>query len=73
MTISGLMLLLHFRGRNAVWGGTTMGIVVGVAISFIKYNRVLLAWSFSIGTLSGAFFEWLGRGSQQVKRRYLSH
>jgi hypothetical protein len=56
--VSVVFLLLYFRGRNAVWGGATLGIIVGVIISLIKHNWTLLAWSFSIGTLSGVFFEW---------------
>jgi hypothetical protein len=67
--IAVILLLIHWRGRNAVWGGATIGIIVGIIISIIKGNWSLLAFVFSIGTYIGTLFEWIFRLTKKFNKR----
>ena len=59
--IAGALLVLHWKGPNAVWGGATLGAIVGLVIALIKGDWGLMALSFVIGTFAGTIFEWVGR------------
>lgn len=65
--IAGILLVLHWKGPNAVWGGATLGVVVGIIVAFITGNWSLLALVFAIGTFAGTLFEWIGRLSQRYR------
>ena len=67
--IAGVLLLLHLKGPNAVWGGAGLGVVVGLVVAIVKGDWSLLAVSFAVGTFCGVVFEWLGRLSDRIKRR----
>ncbi|MFC1905743.1 hypothetical protein ACFLXL_02930 [Chloroflexota bacterium] len=69
LIIAVILLLLHWGGRNAVWGGATLGLVVGIIISIIKGDWTFLAYSVSGGVFLGTFFEWLGRLADWLKKR----
>ena len=70
MVVVGVILLgLHWKGPNAVWGGATGGAVVGLMVALARGDWGLMAVSFGIGTLCGALFEWLGRLSNHIKQR----
>jgi len=56
-----ILLFLHWRGPNAVWGGATLGLIVGIIIAIISKDWNRLLFSFAIGTFIGTFFEWIGR------------
>lgn len=67
--IAFILLLLHWKGRSAVWGMATLGIIVGFIIALVRHNWGLLALSFAIATFTGTFFEWVGRLSIHLKNR----
>jgi fucose permease len=59
--IAGVLLILHWKGPNAVWGGATLGVIVGIIVALIKSDWSMLALIFAIGTFIGTLFEWIGR------------
>ena len=69
--ISIILLILYFRaGRNAVWGGFTMGVIVVIILIFFfdvpsyVYMRIL-----SISVLAGFGADLLGRLSDKLRER----
>ena len=65
--IAGVLLILQWNNRGAVWGGATLGTVIGFIVALVTGNWNLLALIFAIGTFTGTVFEWLGRLSQKYK------
>lgn len=59
--IAGILLVLHWKGLNAVWGGATLGVIVGLIIALVTGDWGLLALIFAVGTFAGTVFEWVGR------------
>jgi hypothetical protein len=59
--IAAILLVLHWKGPNAVWGGATLGLIVGLVVALVKGDWGLLALIFAIGTFAGTIFEWIGR------------
>lgn len=66
--IAVALLIIHWGDRNAVWGGATLGIIVGLILALVQGNWAVLALSFSIGTFVGTIFEWIGRLSYKLRR-----
>jgi len=67
--IAGVLLLLHWKGPNAVWGGALLGAIVGLVIALINGNWGLMALSFAYGTFAGTVFEWIGRIANKFRNR----
>ena len=67
--VAGVLLLVFWRGRNAVWGGATIGAIVGLILAIVKEDWSLLALSFAIGTFVELGAEGLGRLSDRLKHR----
>ena len=66
--IAGVLLLLSFGGgRNAVWGGASLGAIVGVIVSLATDNWDWLLFIFAVGTFIGTISEWIGRFSEAEK------
>ena len=63
--VAAVLLILHFKGPNAVWGGATLGVIVGLIVALIVGDWSLLALIFAIGTFAGTVFEWIGRASRR--------
>jgi len=61
--VAALLLLLHWRGRNAVWGTGTLGLVIGVVVALVRdgFDWWIVAKITAIATLIGTIFEWLPR------------
>ena len=57
--IAIILLVLHWKGPNAVWGGATLGVIVGLIIALVVGDWGLLALSFAVGTFAGTLFEWV--------------
>ena len=34
-----ILLIIFWRGRNAIWGGLTLGIIIGFIITIFKIGR----------------------------------
>lgn len=55
------LALFFFGGQNAVWGGTTVGLIIGVIAGAIAGGVVTgLQWGFVIGTIVGIVAELMG-------------
>jgi len=78
--IAGVLLILHWRGPNAVWAGAALGAIVGLVVGFVRgdwglvvgYTEGhwgLLAFSFAVGTFAGTAFEWIWRLGKRLRRR----
>jgi hypothetical protein len=67
--LSGVVLVIYFsRGQHAVWGGATLGILVGVVVGLIKGDVLnFLGWGFIGGTLVGFVFDLLGVLSDRLQ------
>ena len=65
--VAGVLLSIFWRGRNAVWGGATIGAIVGLILALVNHSWSLLALSFAIGTFIGLGAEGLGRLSDRMK------
>jgi len=63
--VAAVLLVLHWKGPNAVWGGATLGVIVGVIVALVVRDWSLLALIFAIGTFAGTVFEWVGRLSRR--------
>ena len=66
--VAGVLLILFWHGRNAVWGGATIGVVVGVIFSLIRHDWSLMLPCFAIGTFSGLAAVGLEALSDRLKR-----
>lgn len=71
--ITVVLLIGFWRRRNAVWGGFTAGIVIGliVAIVFVFQNKVfdwfIVGKAAVSGTMVGFIAELLGKISDHLK------
>ena len=71
--IVSVLLLFFFRGRNAVWGGFTAGLVLGLGLAiFFVFRGEGFEWSIVgksaiIGTLVGFAAELLGKLGGRLK------
>ena len=67
--VAGVLLILHWRGPNAVWGGAGVGAIVGLVIALVRGDWGLLALGFAAGTIAGAVLEWIGRLANKLRSR----
>lgn len=73
--ITAVLLIVFWRSRNAVWGGLTLGIIIGliVAIFFLfkesGFNWFIIGKGAISGTILGFIAELLGMASDLIKKR----
>jgi len=67
LIIALILLALHWKGPNAVWGGATLGLIAGVIFALITGDWGTLALILSIGVFAGTIFEWVGRLAKRSK------
>ena len=69
--ITTLILLAVYWGRkNAVWGGFTIGIIVGlIIVLFSGFDWYVIGKGAISGTLVGFGAELLGKVSDHIKRK----
>lgn len=69
-----LLIIFFNRGRNAVWGGLTLGIIIGLAITIISsvngngFNLSILKNSSITGVVLGFLAELLGIFSNKLTK-----
>mgnify|MGYP001569024868 CR=1 FL=1 len=69
-----LAIIYFFKGRNAVWGGLTIGAIVGliIAVTFVfrgqSFHWHIILRSIVVGTIAGFVAELLGKVSDLIKR-----
>lgn len=73
--IVALITLFTFaKSKNAVWGGLTLGVIIGIIVALIYvfkghgFEWSIIKKSVIIGTLLGVVAELLGRASQALKK-----
>lgn len=71
LTVIALVLLaMYWDSRNAVWGGLTLGIIIGVLWKFIGGTNWYMVVKVAIaGTLLGFGVELLGMLSNYLKKK----
>jgi len=69
--VSIILLVLYFRrGRNALWGGFTAGVIIGFIITlFSGFNWYVVGKGAISGTMIGFAAELLGILSDYLKKR----
>ena len=66
------LILSFFRGRNAIWGGATIGLIIGAIIAlFQKFNWSITYKAVVIGILIGLIADLLGLFSDYLKKKYV--
>lgn len=67
-------LLLFWRGSNSVWGGFTLGAVIGLAVAIIftiqgkGFGWTIVFKSTAVGVFLGVFAELLGKVSDFFRK-----
>ena len=67
--VAGVLLVLHWKGPNAVWGGATLGLIVGLIVAIVTGDWGRLALIFAIGTFAGTLSEWVGRLASRARHK----
>ena len=73
--ISIILLIVFWRGRNAVWGSLTAGIIIGFIIAIVYVFRgdgfswFIIGKAAIIGTMAGFAAELLGMVSDYFKNK----
>jgi len=64
------MALSFFRGRNSVWGGAAIGLVVGVIVTmFQKFDWAITYKAIVVGALIGTAADLLGLLSDFLRKK----
>ena len=64
------IIVSFFRKQNAIWGGATIGLVLGIIIAiFNKFNWSITYKAIVIGILIGLIADLLGMISDLLKRK----
>lgn len=67
--VSVVLLFIYWGGRNAVWGGLTIGAIIGAVIAlFSGFEWFVIAKSAITGTLIGFGAELLGKVSDKMRK-----
>ena len=67
------LIISFFIGKNAIWGGLTLGIIVALIVGIINwiagnsFNWEILKKILIVAVLAGVFFEVLGRLSKKKR------
>ena len=70
-----ILLAMYFKKRNAVWGGFTLGIVIGLIIALIfifkgdGFSLYIIGKAAALGTIVGFIAELLGKLSGHIKSK----
>ena len=58
-----------FRGQNAVWGGATLGAIIGVIVAFFRpeFEWAIVGQAAVIGAFVGLIAEVLGAISDKMR------
>ena len=73
--ITAVSLIIFWRKRSAVWGGLTIGAIIGLIVTTIYlfkgsgFNWVIIGKGAVLGTMAGFIAELLGKISDLIKKR----
>lgn len=71
-----ILLIVYRRTKNAVWGGLTIGIIIGFIVAFFNlfkgngFDWFIIGKSAVIFTILGFVAELLGKISDNYKRKH---
>lgn len=69
-TISVVLLFVYWGGRNAVWGGLTIGLIAGLLIAlFSGFDWYIVGKGAVSGTVVGFVAEILGKTPDLIKKK----
>lgn len=57
------------NGRSAIWGGGTLGLVIGVVLVIFYKDSSLIFKAILVGVIVGIIAEILGKIGDRVKRQ----
>ena len=64
------LIASFFRKQNAIWGGATIGLIIGIIIAvFQKFNWSITYKAVIIGILIGIIADLLGLLSDYLKKK----
>jgi hypothetical protein len=69
------LLIAFRRGKNAIWGGLTLGIVVGLVVGILfvirgnGFDLFVIGKGAISGTILGFIAELLGKVAELLKKR----
>lgn len=71
LVAAAVVLLVHWRGPNAVWGTATLGILIGVVVAVFRpgFDWWTVGKAAVVGTFIGLAFEWMPRIAGRLVRR----
>ena len=66
-----LLILFFSKGPNAIWGGLTIGLLVGIVMAIVGagFNWFTIGKATVIGTLVGGAAEVLGLVSDKLRTK----
>lgn len=65
-----ILLAVYRKKRNAVWGGLTIGIIVGLVVAlFSEFDWYTIGKGVILGTMIGFAAELLGKISDRMRNR----
>ena len=73
--ITAVSFIIFWRKRSAVWGGLTIGAIIGLIVTTIYlfkgsgFNWVIIGKGAVLGTMAGFIAELLGKISDLIKKR----
>lgn len=78
--VAGVLLIVHWKGPNAVWAGAAVGAIAGLVLGIIRGDWVLvvgyteanyglLTLGFAAGTFAGTVVEWAVRIARKLRNR----
>ncbi len=69
-----ILLIIFWRKKNAVWGGFTLGIIIGLIIAILYlfkgkgFDLFIIGKGAILGTMIGFVAELLGKISDSIKK-----
>ena len=65
-----LLIISFFRKQNAIWGGATIGLIIGLIVTiFQKFNWSITYKAVVIGILIGLIADLIGLFSDYLKKK----
>lgn len=65
-----ILLVVYWGRRNAVWGGFTIGVIVGLLIAlFSEFDWYIIGKGAVSGTIIGFGAELLGKISDRIRNK----
>ena len=73
--ITVVLLIIYWRKRNAVWGGFTIGIIIGLIVSIFYlfqgngFDWLIISKGAILGAMIGFVAKLLGNASDFIKNK----